>query len=293
MITKDKASRKTVFYNHKTVFYNHKTVFYNYKAAFCIAFLTIMAFILWLAPSETFAKSTTQTVYVLSRITRTDSDGKVLQKFAYTDEGLLKSINYNQGAEITKFSYNKKHQFKKMTYKSVYEGKYSCTYRYDSKGRLVSIYSGDSEIDIKYYLDDKAARYTVSNGSYLSYSMRICRFAYDAKGDLYAIRRRSYSEYMEDPAEVYDLESTKFFFDQKGNLTMWGGYSNKNVYKKKRLSKRTVSGNGLTWTETYKYKKLTVDKTLADQIKAQQWALINENLNLALGTYSNVLITGQ
>jgi hypothetical protein len=74
-----------------------------------------------------------------------------------------------------------------------------------------------------------------------------------------------------------------YAYDAKGNLNNIGGSQYKNTYKNKRLTKTTSSEEGYTFKKTYTYKPIKVKASVADQVEAQQWALINNNLNFAFG----------
>lgn len=89
---------------------------------------------------------------------------------------------------------------------------------------------------------------------------------------------------------------TTYAYDKKGNLskvvTMKGSTKvpivHKNTYKSGRVTKRvsTVkSGHGSSTITTFSYKKISVPKSMVKKVKAQQWAIVNGNLNFALGSW--------
>ena len=90
---------------------------------------------------------------------------------------------------------------------------------------------------------------------------------------------------------VYD-----YTYDKKKNLKKWEAapssdyyecHTYKNTYENGLLTKRydewsAEGDNGGKITYVYVYKKMTVNKSLADKIKTQQWSIINDNLNNAV-----------
>ena len=82
-----------------------------------------------------------------------------------------------------------------------------------------------------------------------------------------------------------------FTYDKRKNLLKYadndGSFTFKNTYRNGRLVKRTntrsVGDVTRSVTFKYSYKRVNVQKSLFKKVKAQQWALVNNNLNDALG----------
>lgn len=83
---------------------------------------------------------------------------------------------------------------------------------------------------------------------------------------------------------------TTYAYDSKGNLVKISPYkAMKNTYDAKGLLvKRSLSGFGVmgdvTETTIYTYKAMKVNSSMAAKVKAQQWGLLNANLNFTWRT---------
>lgn len=224
----------------------------------------------------------TQTVYVITG-TKSVADwgikSTVTSKYTYNSNGLLTTINsssnmdgdstttytYNgtnlKGVQlkqqdesapniVTTFTTNKKGQITKAVQKSNYTATYTATYKSGLVKKIVckeEVGSGDETSVTK-----DTFKYTYKNGRMAT------RTAYGTK--------------------------IKYGYDAQGNINDIGGSKYKNTYNsKKQLTKTTLSEEGYTYKVTYTYKAIKVKASVAEKVQAQQWAIINNNKNFALG----------
>lgn len=255
-----------------------------------LALFILVIAVLVPASSPAFAKSNTKTVYVLTKIyTDKRSKSNITQTFSYNKNGLLKSstlgsivkgeYTYNRKNQITRYresmnqwttndySYNKKGQIIKnvCTYRNLKSNKletkgFVSTYKYNKDGKLISENAKKGKKANTY-------KYTYGKNGFPS----------------------KFTENTE-----YGKKTTTYTYDKKNNIktmetkssdgTFSYNYSNK--YKSGRCDSQTVTetydGDSYSIKYFYAYKKMTVSKSLADQIEAQQWSLLNNNLNNAI-----------
>ncbi|MBR1628071.1 MAG: hypothetical protein IJ679_02245, partial [Lachnospiraceae bacterium] len=141
-------------------------------------------------------------------------------------------------------------------------------YNYDKKGHRVQCVSNLYGSTTIQYVYDKKHRLIgeswVVNGIQ---NWMNALYTYDAKSLI-----NSYSEkYIDGYADNMQLIT----YDKRGNLKKveYGDYHLvfTNTYKNGRLVKRLENGTPLS----FKYKKISVDRKLADRIEQQQWRIIN------------------
>ena len=192
----------------------------------------------------------------LVRIDYKNGKWKVVETYAYTRGGKLKSRTYKSTGAGSPFTLYDRYTCSKagLPVKVIQTCKrevWTYQYSYNKKGRLVSKYS--------HYVDPDA-EYNQEITEYYTYK-------YDKKGNL-----RSYTAKSPD--------------NHVGGTVYY-----KNSYKKGRLVKVVTKskdiGTGKWETsppELYTYKKNKVPKKMIHQIRKQQWAILNRNQNAALGS---------
>ena len=258
----------------------------------------LAAFVLTVAclcTAQTAQAAKKKTVYVLTK-TYTKGVKKPNIEYKYNKTGLLKSYSrmggmvrgqykYDKKNRLTRYrrslnewttfdySYNKKNQITGINgyYTRIKDGKFAydglkTTYEYNGKGQIVKetttgeVYDYEAEKTVD-------AVYTI-------------QYTYNGKGLL--------TQRKETVQMTNTMTGTwKLTYDKKGNLTRYeddnGVTTFANTYKSGRLTKRvTTYYDGTKVTETYQYKKMSVKKNLVSSVKAQQWSLLNMNLNLAI-----------
>lgn len=241
-----------------------------------------------------------KTVYVLTSITeakkgrsRTQDDkiinssSKATVKLTYNSKGLLAKSNYtrtynasNGGAGDTR--------------------KVKNTWAYDKKNRLVRIKKGNGTFKLARDSAGRVKKATASWGTKISFSYKSGRVAQtkttmSSDPNYTGIKKLSYKNGK--PATIkstsYGYTNTyKPVYDKHGNMTTAGllksltfamGYNSKGqLVKRSRSAFNEKTGLGSATTITYKYKAIKVSKNLAPTIKAQQWALLNDNFNYAI-----------
>ena len=249
------------------------------------------------APAQAAAK---ETVYVLTEIRYDAKTSIPVYVYKYYKNGLLKSYTLGKGASQGEYKYNKKQQLVKFR-RSLNEW-CNFDYTYNKKGQIIKI---------KNY-------YTNKNNNKFAYDGYVSKLTYDKKGRMIKQvdtgKTAVYSEEGEPQGEkkgsytttysynkkgqmirslftsTFDkkLKSTaNYKYDSKGNLK---SISYSDGYKQVRTITYDKAGNitsisgGDSVTVFYTWKKMSVNKKLAAQIKAQQWSLTNQNLNFAIPT---------
>lgn len=248
-----------------------------------------------------------QTVYVLSSVTETQADVDSAytntKTFTYTAKGLLKkrvttgetfsgidagstsTWAYKNGAivkivrrqadsdryGVSKFTYNAKGLMTKEAWASVPAGNdtMSTSFVYTKAGRMTKL---------KLYYSYQY------NGEWMNQGPEVFTYAYNAKGLVKTVKTNTYgvraSNYTYDAQSNLKKATTK---DESGQVR---ATTYKNIYDDNGLlTKRVVKGDGLTCTYAYEYKAVSVPAAKVATVQAQQWGLINENLNFAVGGY--------
>ena len=193
----------------------------------------------------------------LVRIDYKNGSWKLIEKYAYTKGGKLKSRTYKSTGSGSPFTIYDRYTCNKagLPVKVIQTDKrevWTYNYSYNKKGRLVRKY--------QHYIN-----YDATYNREISY---LYTYKYDKKGNLKS-------------------STTKDPSDPRAGGTVYY----KNTYKKGRLVKIvTKSRSDVTgkWETSppliYTYKKIKVPKKMVPQIKKQQWAILNWNQNAALGS---------
>ena len=229
-------------------------------------------------------------VYVITKVER-DGNGITSALFGgtfkYAKNGLVTSVAVNDGAPV-KYTYKNANiaQMKQGTSKTVVSttshgtlkkavwtmpnsSTKSITDTFTSdNGRITSctetlvpmpnMGDGCTNKSTFTYTDGKISKETLK-GTWVNTTYA---YKYDKHDNLSAASMKN--AYM-DKAQVMPIKNT---YDKEGKL-------------KQRSFQDQYSSEPTTLT--YKYKKIAVDKKLAKKVKAQQWALVNGNLNFAIG----------
>ena len=233
-----------------------------------------------LAPGNAYAEGKTS-VWVVSQSTTKQSDGKFTTKYTYNKNGLVAKTNSNSKytddsyTVATQYTYSSKNALKKEVSKFNGKANYTVTYTADSKGRVTKAvykYVEGGKVTEKYSYDSKG-RLTKA-----SYSGGSSKYTYNAKGYVVSQKWKSPD----------DTIKFSYIYDAKGYLktTKYNGEIDgkfKNTYKNGRLVKRVFySGDGTSsGKQTITYKKISVPKSLAKMVKAQQRLLIVGTLPFA------------
>ncbi len=193
----------------------------------------------------------------------------------------------------------------------------SCNYNYNTEGQIEEVdtdarYIHETNISFSYegnrVKSVTTKEYSASDGKDIKIKTS---FEYDSedrliradKDDNYfdeCYQEYSYNEYgvissIHDYNYYYDLDEDESYgdditidieYDEFGNVTRYGDEKYKNKYKDGLLTGRQ--------NERYIYKQIKVDKEMVDKIQAQQWALLNFDLNKNLilnsGSYALFVI---
>ena len=231
------------------------------------------------APDTAQAAGKKTVVWVITKIKQKDSYGESsVTSYTYKKNGLVKAYKANGSAQT--FSYDKRYRLKGGSQK--YNGKVfgKNTYKLDKKGRVVkSVYKptngSSTSVDGKYKYNSK--------GQLVKSSGLVCDLTYKYTGKGLVSVRRILDGSAEEPAG-----KEKYTYDKKGNIaTMVRTFDDEpgattttttytNTYKKGKLVKRAIVGENDwdNYTETIKYKKVAVPKSLAKMVKAQQQAIL-------------------
>lgn len=255
------------------------------KKLFCVAL--VLAFMIP-AAAPAFAAGGTKTVYVISKIyTGKKSKDNIRNTFTYNKTGLLREGTFGPaGLSRLEYSYNRKNQL--TMFRQSLNQWTTCKYTYDKAGRItksVCTYN-NMETDkveskgyvstYKYNKDGTLKSETAKKGK----KKITIKYTWNSKG---LVTKRVTKD-----ANGTSTETNKY--DSKGNLkksaTVSDDYKENhtytNNYKNGRLIKMVDTSDDSKTTYYFEYKKMTVSKSLADQIKAQQWSLINVNINNAI-----------
>ena len=246
-----------------------------------------------------------KTVYVLESITQVekgksrsedktfDYSEKQTVKLAYTKKGLLSKSNYarkyTSGGPLKqasdkaalKWTYDKKNRIATLKKKN---GKQK--YTYGSNGKLKKVVF-KVNYPLKYTFAYKSGKIAKVKSVY-SYggtrSTHTDTLSYE-KGQVARVKSVTKTYQLSDPLTY----TRNYSYDSKGNIVSVGDksisttYDSKGLLKKRVLeSKNEKAGVGSVKTITYKYKPVKVSSGLASKVKAQQWAILNENLNLSI-----------
>ena len=239
----------------------------------------------------------TKTVYVIDEVdeaykgTYTDADGNeqtqtFKRKYGLTyRNGLLASLKTGSNSDIT-LAYDGIN-LKKITAQGN-------TYSFDSsKGKVRSgtRMMGDSKVTYKFGYNKsgkltsrKSASYSKVDGKLSKISSNTMKYKLN-KGCPVEITVNS----IDQSGEKHQGTFQKFTYDKNGNIATAENQGEgsagtmTNTYDGKRLTKRVSESIWGTYTYTYHYKKVVVNASAASTIAAQQWALLNRNLNGAFG----------
>lgn len=226
----------------------------------------------------------TKTVYVITSSAETlwapegDIAPVITEKYTYNKNGLVtKRVNTNniQGGKVTTtFSYNgttlKNKRGKQDNLVS------NVTYTANKRGLITKAVLKTSRLNGDKSASTRTAKYKsgkiskiIIKSSQASGETRTSQAAFTYKNGRVVTR-------------VSGTSRLIYAYDAKGNLKLVGGGQYKNTYNAKKLLSK-VSEVGDMSKKTFKYKAIKVKASIADKVKAQQWAIINRNLNFALG----------
>ena len=230
---------------------------------------------------KAYASGAKQTVWVLVKSKNEMEDLQYTSTYTYTKKGLVKKskeVTVSDGERIVQ----------------------SGVLSYDSKGRPTgerSTYNGKANGQSAFTLDAKG-RVVKSVWRSTSGYTSTMTYRYNAKGQLKGLKGNKYRyDAIGDLTKVTEpgLGSYYFEYDDKGNVVKrsWkyaGGvkeleYTYKNIYKGKRLMKvkrysHMEDTPTLESTTVFRYKKLSVPKSMVKLVKAQQASLFNAYLPL-------------
>lgn len=226
-------------------------------------------------------QAATKTVYVITSTTETANWGiesKVTSKYTYNKNGLMTkwaSTSNMDGKTTTSYTYNGTVlKGKKKT-----NGDYTetVTYTANKNGKITKAV----DVSLQPYAKIKrtfTAKY--KSGKVNKISWKTVLNDESPTNDAYTYKYKNGRVVL----RTWDNSKVAYAYDSKGNLNSIGGSKYKNTYNaKKQLTKTSQSATGYKYSKTYKYKAIKVKASVADKVQAQQWALINKNLNFALG----------
>ena len=253
-------------------------------------------------PSKITPQAAKKTIYVLVGIVGKENsrskDGysgklrksstKTNVSFAYNDKGLLKKsrfkdthtidgkkASYSPRTTTKTWTYNKKNQLVSVK-KEVGTWKFSL----DGKGRFKTATLGEGSVKVKYSYGKSGK--TLTKKSFVSgSSSTVSTYRYDASG-----RPLSKSEAVKYGGTTHD-HKTSFSYDKQGNLPCNNEYNAKGLLVKRSSSSQNANGTGSSETVIYKYKRISVSSSLVAKVRAQQWALLNHNLNLVIDPHES------
>lgn len=206
-----------------------------------------------------------------------------------SDDGYKKTYTYNKNGLITKID----------------EGGSAVTYKYDSKKRIKKCdYTGAPgtirHSTVTYSYDKKGRIYKLnSEGSHLS-NTYCFTYSYDKNNKVVKViedfsghgadSKYSYNKSKQIIKKTSGNSIYNYAYDKRGNLkSVKNTYSSTeytNKYNKNKcLIKRTTSTGNTKKVCTFKYKKIKVDKKYVKQIKEQQWALLNNDVQFIFPPY--------
>ena len=264
------------------------------------------------ATSEMQAQAAKKTVYVLTKITDAqtnrlmdggtgslyNSTSKVTVKFTYNAKGLLAKSKYTRASKVDgkqgstskpsvhTWTYNKKNQ---LVSQKVSNG--TIKYTLDSKGRHKKA--------VAQYAYPVTTTYTYKSGKVSKYTTKLSgqttnvKLAY--KGGKPVTIKETTTRGSGNPSSW----THEISYDARGNVLLSAAspntYNSKGLLTKRTSSSQNSNGTGGSRTITYTYKAVKVSKSLASKITAQQWALLNDDLNLELSnihaSYGNIALT--
>ena len=205
------------------------------------------------------------------------SPSQPLTKYSYNGLNVRKTVFSAGFTASTSFSLNKKG--KRTGSETIYTGissdRETEAYAYDKNRRLSKCTSklfwtdafgnSDSETAVYTFKYDKKGRVSKKRVGRTTMT-----YTYDANGNI--VKTRQLVQNLNTPKNDTRNDSTKKY---------------RNVYKNGLLVSRSWVDDSLSnspnYTRTYKYKKVRVKATAAKAIEAQQWSLLNEDLNYVLG----------
>ena len=268
----------------------------------CIVIAAAVAFAVTGHLDKAYAAGS-KTIYVIDgKYENKATKSNLMHSYKYNKKGLLvKDVENISNKPTYKYKYNKKNQIVRITYKYGKKWGYVDTYAYNSSGQLKSCTSrgtGTSRSESYYetFVCNKAGL-PVKGIVKDKRAVTTFNYSYNKKGRVVS----QYIHYVDPDAEQDFTAYFTYKYDKKGNLksttakdpdnlTGRGADRYKNTYKKGRLVKvvmKTKYPNASKWEKyqptVYTYKKIKVSKKMIPQIKKQQWALLNNNLNAALG----------
>ena len=229
-------------------------------------------------PASAHAEGKTS-VWVVKSVKSTYDGGSSVSNYTYSNKGLVKSLKevykYDSDSQtfVDAYAYTSKNAYKGQTVKM--DGKTVAKYTFtnDSKGRVTkSSYKVDGKKYVTKYAYNKkgqVSKATFDDGNYT-------KFSYSGGLMTKTVSKGEYGSYT--TTYKYDKKGypTKVYYD--GGLTA----SYKNTYKNGKLVKRSVKDeSGKVYSKiTYTYKKVSVPKSLAKMVKAQQRIAITQELPL-------------
>ena len=230
------------------------------------------------------AQAATKTVYVITDTNETADWGlvsKTTTKYTYGKNGLMtKSVSSNNmdGKTTTTYSYNGAVlKNKKMAYSG---GSNTVAYTANKNGKITKAVAVMPQPNGK-ITRTYTAKYKSGNINKISW-----KEVFEMDGEEAVFNDACTYTYKNGRVASRTMYGSKttYVYDAKGNLKNIGGSKYNNKYNaKKQLVKTTQSETGFKYTKTYKYKAIKVKASIADKVQAQQWSLINNNLNFAFG----------
>ena len=236
------------------------------------------------APDNAMAAGKTK-MAVVTKVTTTWNDGSVNKTGVnYYSSGLQKTRNYSYtwDGETSKNSnslvYDKKYRLKSMTQKDGKKTIGTYSFKWDNKGRVKSASwkakgASKSTYTSKYYYNNKGqVRKTTT-------FMGASTFAYNSDGTL--------KKWIDDNDETGKTTYT-YKYDNQGNpsKSYYNGNTDfiyKNTYKGGKLVKVKACYNdgSVAYTKTFKYKTVSVPKSLKKMVNTQQTSTMFEILPFA------------
>ena len=234
---------------------------------------------------QALSTQATKTVYVITSVKEVADWGitsTTTSKYSYNKSGQVAKVaasNNMDGDSTTTYAY--KSGVLKST-KQVNPGtKVSTTHTTNAKGLFTkAVQVNEQSADIVFT--------RTFNGTYKSGKLKkiVCTTNLGAGDETNATKETYTFTYKNGRVASRTVYGTtaEYTYDAKGNLNNIGGSQYKNTYNaKNQLTKTTLSEEGYTYKKTYTYKAITVNASDADKVEAQQWAIINNNLNFAFG----------
>jgi len=250
-------------------------------AVACVILAFTLAASLGLAaatPGNAYAGSKT-TIYVVSKAVHKSGDYEFTNTYTYKN-GLLtttKTALKHDGSvsnSANTYIYNSKNALQRSVVKSAGKTQSTTTYQTNSKGWVTKMtvkYPGVSQKNT-YKLAYKNGKLSKS-----STSVSTTTYKYYDDGNLKSLTTK------------YDTDSytISLKYDKKGfvkkRITTSGNYKNaytfKNTYKSGRLAKQvSMLNNKVDETTTYTYKRVSIPKSLAKMVQAQQTSIVKSGV---------------